>query len=437
MSAHPPRMDRLLAALGDAFPRALSKAAAREVLAEARAAGRIPELEGCAEAVRQKLRNWTRPVVVHTINATGVVLHTGLGRAPLGEAAAAVAREAAAYTIVEVDRRSGHRNQREDGLQRMLCDLTGAEAGTVVNNNAGATLLVLAALARGREAIVSRSELVEIGGGFRIPEVMQESGTLLREVGTTNRTRLSDYERAIGENSGMLLKVHRSNFRVVGFTAEVDLPELVGLGRARGLPVVYDMGSGCLEDVSGLGIEDEPVVRASLQTGIDLALFSGDKLLGGPQAGIIVGKREAVAQVRRHPLFRALRPGKLTLAALEAVLRSYWLGRSQELPVQRILRARPEELRRRAEALAMGLAGVAVEPSETRIGSGAAPTSGLPSYALRLAGKAQNLAHRLRNGEPPVFGRVQAGALWLDVRTVLPEEDAALRAVLERELGAL
>ncbi len=436
MGAHPPRMDDLLDATAEAGPRALRKAAARAVLADERQAGRIPSLEDCTALVRARIEQWTRPVCVRVLNATGVVLHTGLGRAPLGDAARHLAEAAAGYTIVEVDRASGKRNKREDGLQRMMRDLTGAEAGTVVNNCAAATMLVLAALARGKEVIVSRSELVEIGGGFRIPDVMEESGATLREVGCTNRTRLADYERAIGENTGMLLKVHRSNFRVVGFTEEVELPALVALGRKHDLPVVFDMGSGCLEDVRPFGIEDEPIAREGVETGVDLCMFSGDKLLGGPQAGLIVGRKPAVTRVRRHPLFRAVRPGKLTLTALEQVLRRYWLGRSAELSVHRVLSASVDSLRARAEALAEGLAQVSVEASEARVGSGAAPTSGLPSCALRIRHADAEALHRaLRIGEPAIFGRVQAGDLWLDLRTVLPEEDAELRAALERELA--
>lgn len=434
--SHPPRMDAILDATATSgLPRELRKRLAREILAEARTNGSIPAVTEVAIELVRRERELVKPSYVRCINATGVVLHTGLGRAPLGKVAERVAEAVRGYTIVEVDRESGERNQRENGLLRFLRDLTGAESATVVNNNAAATLLALAALGRGREVIVSRSELVEIGGGFRVPDVMAESGAKLVEVGTTNRTRIADYERAITEDTALLLKVHQSNFRIVGFTEEVGLPALVSLGAQRGVPVVFDMGSGCLTDLGPADIPDEPTVRQVLEAGVDLALFSGDKVLGGPQAGVIVGKGELVARIRRHPLFRAVRPDKMTLVALEETLRAYWLDRAGDVLTQCLLFADVNGLRERALTISSALRGVEVKPSEARVGSGAAPAVGLRSWALVIAENATSVQRRLRLVDPPVFGRVFDGALWLDLRTVLPEEDQILRDILQAILS--
>jgi L-seryl-tRNA(Ser) seleniumtransferase len=384
------------------------------------------------------------------INATGVIIHTNLGRSPLAAAAQAQLLETASYySNLEYDLARGERGSRHDHLEGLLREITGAEAALVLNNNAGAVLLALKALAEGREVIVSRGQLVEIGGSFRMPEIMAASGAIMREVGTTNKTHLRDYEGAITLDTAMLLKVHPSNFRVTGFTSEVALPELVALGRRYQLLVVEDLGSGCLVDLSRYGIEREPTVQETLKAGVDLVLFSGDKLLGGPQAGLALGERSAVARLRRHPLTRALRPDKMTLAALEATLRLY-LDEPQALaaiPTLRMLTRPEKELERLAGTLARSLRRrgggrlkVEVRPSVARVGGGSLPTTSLPSRALALDWPPlapHQLEERLRQAQPPIIGRVEQGALLLDLRTLLPEEERLLLTALEGVMAGL
>jgi L-seryl-tRNA(Ser) seleniumtransferase len=350
------------------------------------------------------------------INATGVIVHTNLGRAPLAEAALRrVADVGRGYSNLEYSLEAGARGSRQDHVAPILCSLTGAEAALVVNNNAAAVLLALAALAEGREVLVSRGELIEIGDGFRIPDVLARSGARLREVGTTNRTRAADYEQAIGPETALLLRVHQSNFRLVGFTAQPRLDELVRVGRAHGLPIVDDLGSGVLVELEG-----EPSARDAVAAGADLACFSGDKLLGGPQAGIVVGKAELIERLRRHPLQRALRADKLTLAALEATLALYQDPErlAVELPVLRMLREPPETVRARAARLAT-LVGGDVEETVARVGGGALPLAELQSFACAVG---EDLAPGLRDREPPVVGIVRDGRLLLDCRTISEAE---------------
>jgi L-seryl-tRNA(Ser) seleniumtransferase len=356
------------------------------------------------------------------INATGVVLHTNLGRAPLApEALARVAAVARGYSNLEYDLGAGARGSRQDHLAGLLRDLTGAEAALVVNNNAAAVLLALAALAEGRDVVVSRGELVEIGDGFRIPDVLTRSGARLVEVGTTNRTRIADYERAIGADTAAILRVHQSNFRIVGFAEQPAVHELARLAQRRGLVLVDDLGSGVLEEAG-----DEPTVRSSLEAGADLVTFSGDKLLGGPQAGIVVGRAELVERLRGHPLQRAVRADKLTLAALEGTLALY--RRSESPPVLRMLAEPPDSVRARAERLA-GLTGGRVEATVARTGGGSLPLAEIESFACALA---EDLAAPLRTGELPVIGIVRDGMLLLDCRTIAEDEveevAAAVRA---------
>jgi len=391
-------------------PRALVVDAVRAVLADQRRGRR--DATGLAAEVRKRLRPSLRPVV----NATGVVLHTNLGRAPLADEAAAAISRAVGYATLEWDPESGERGSRHQHVAEHLCALTGAEAACVANTNAGAVLLALVALAHGREVVVSRGQLVEIGGGFRVPEVLAASGCRLVEVGTTNRTRLADYERACGPQTAALLRVHPSNFRVMGFTEETPLPQLADLACRFGLALVDDLGSGAL--APDPAYRDEPDVRASVAAGCDVACFSADKLLGGPQAGLVVGTEEAVARVRSHPLMRALRPDKLTLAALEATLA---LHRDPDrarvrVPVLRMLSTPPPELRRRAEGLAAEAGGEVVE-TVGRVGGGSLPLAELPSFAVALEHPdgADALAARLRTGEPPVAARVQDGRVLIDV----------------------
>ena len=391
--------------------------AARAVLARAREelqAGFEPG--DLAERLTAELAAAKRPALRRVLNATGVVLHTNLGRAPL--AAAALERVEAVgrgYSNLEYDVDEGARGSRQDHVAGLLRRLTGSEAALVVNNNAAAVLLALAALAEGREVVVSRGELLEIGAGFRIPDVLARSGARLVEVGTTNRTRAADYERAIGERTALVLRVHQSNFRVVGFTEQPRVEELAAVAQRHGLPLVDDLGSGVLVELA-----DEPSARASFAAGADLVTFSGDKLLGGPQAGVVVGRAELVEQLRRHPLQRALRADKLTLAALEGTLRLYLDPERalREVPVLRMLEEPVEAVRARAERLAEKVDGT-VEETVGRVGGGALPLAELPSFACAVE---EELAAALRAAEPPVIGIVRDGRLLLDCRTLADEE---------------
>ncbi len=376
------------------------------------------------DAVLVEIGRARQPSLRRVLNATGVLIHTNLGRAPLAEAALArVAEVGAGYSNLEYDLERGERGSRQDHLGALLQRLTGAEAALVVNNNAAAVLLALAALAEGREVIVSRGELIEIGDGFRIPDVLARSGARLVEVGTTNRTRAADYERAIGPESAVLLRVHQSNFRVVGFTERPELGELAAIAKRSGLPLVDDLGSGALARIG-----DEPTPADSLRAGTDLVCFSGDKLLGGPQAGIVVGRADLVEQLRRHPLQRALRADKLTLAALEGTL-ALALDPStrDEVPVLRMFHEPVEAVRARAERLAE-LVGGEVEETVARVGGGALPLAELPSCACAVE---EALAEPLRLGEPPVIAVVRDGRTLLDCRTLTdPEVDEVARAVV-------
>jgi L-seryl-tRNA(Ser) seleniumtransferase len=397
--------------------------AARTVLARAREeirAGREPG--DLATRLRDELGAARAPRLRRVINATGVIVHTNLGRAPIAEGALARVREAArGYSNLEYDLTDGARGSRQDHVAPLLRRLTGAEAALVVNNNAAAVMLALAALAEGREVLVSRGELIEIGDGFRIPEVLARSGARLREVGTTNRTRAEDYERAIGPDTALLLRVHQSNFRVVGFTEQPSLYELAQVGQSHKLPLVDDLGSGALVDLG-----DEPTARESLAAGADLVCFSGDKLLGGPQAGIIVGRAELVERLRRHPLQRALRADKLTLAALEGTLALY-LDAPEKIPALRMLCADFASVRERAERLA-NLVGGAVEETVARAGGGALPLAELQSFACAVE---EDLAVKLRAGDPPVIAIVRDGRTLLDCRTIADEEVDEVAAAIE------
>ena len=417
-------------------------AAVRETLEERRRAGGDVGPDDLAAAVARRLARAERPSLVRVINATGVVVHTNLGRAPLSpEAAARVAEVARSYSNLEYDLERGSRGNREAHAEARLRALLGAESTVVVNNCAAAVLLAVNTLAEGREVIVSRGELVEIGGSFRIPEVLRKGGARLREVGTTNRTRLADYRDALSPETGMILKVHPSNFRVVGFAEETTLAELAALAREASVPLVEDQGSGLLGRLPGpLGAE--PTALDALAQGADVVAWSGDKLLGGPQAGILAGGRAFVEPMRRNPLYRALRVDKMTLAALDATLVEHAAGRAAErVPVLRMILASREELGRRAAAFAAALAGQApgLEPrvveTASAVGGGAAPTVELPTVAVAIrpgSGGADGCAARLREGEPPVVARVMEDRVIVDLRTVDPEDEAALVAALVR-----
>ena len=398
--------------------------------------------EGLLADVEKEMAQTARPSLRRVINATGVVLHTNLGRAPLApDVLKHIAEIAGGYSNLEFDLTCGERGSRYEHVEKILCQITGAESALVVNNNAGAVLLTLNSLAEGKEVIVSRGQLVEIGGSFRIPDVMKKSGAHLVEVGTTNRTHLEDYERAINERTALLLKVHTSNFRILGFTAEVSLKDLVALGRAKGLPVLEDLGSGCLLDLSPYGIAKEPTVQEALTAGVDLVTFSGDKLLGGPQAGIILGRKKYLDLIEKNPLSRALRIDKLTLAGLEFTLRVYGQAEpAASIPVLRMLTCPLERLERRAKRLHRQWKGkldsfcrVKIKEEFSQVGGGALPLQRLPTWvvALRpLSTTAARVEKRLRESNPPVIVRVQEGEILLDLRTVAEREEKELLGIL-------
>jgi L-seryl-tRNA(Ser) seleniumtransferase len=419
-----PSVDELAREAGDA----LAVDAARAVIDRAREEIRAGADPGdLAARLREELADARRPQLRRVLNATGVVVHTNLGRAPLAdEALARVADAARGYSNLEYDLGEGARGSRQDHVAAILRRLTGAEAALVVNNNAAAVLLALAALAEGRDVIVSRGELIEIGDGFRIPEVLARSGARLVEVGTTNRTRAADYERAIGPETAVLLRVHQSNFRVVGFEERPRLEEVAAVARSPGLPRVDDLGSGHVSASNKLLLgHEEPTARDSLAAGADLVCFSGDKLLGGPQGGIVLGHADLVERLRRHPLQRALRIDKLSLAALEGTLLLH-LEAPERIPVLRTLRQEASTVRERAERLAEA-AGGEVEETVGRVGGGALPLAELPSFACALE---ESLAGPLRAGRPPVVGVVRDGRLLLDCLTLTDEEaDEAAAAV--------
>ena len=372
------------------------------------------------------------------INATGVVLHTGLGRAPLPESAARrAARAAAGYADLEVDRETGKRGKRTTRAEVFLVALTGAEDALVVNNNAAAVLLALTALARRKEVLVSRGELIEIGGEFRLPDIMAASGAKLVEVGTTNRTRLSDYRAALSPRTGLILRVHPSNYRVVGFTQAPSAAQLARLAQNAGVPFVHDLGSGLLDRYRGVAA-DEPAATEALADGADLVCFSGDKLLGGPQAGIVLGRAAMVERLRRNAMARALRVDKMQVSALESVLAMYATDRRAEIPVWRMVDAPVSAVRARARAVAAEFDGAEVRRSEAAVGGGSLPGHAIPSWAVVLPDRGpERLAALLRSGKPPVFCRVDAGGLAFDMRTVRPEDDErlarAIRYALEQE----
>lgn len=411
--------------------------AVREALSRARQAIQdgqpCPSVEDLVEAVQETLAHRLRPSLTPVINATGVIIHTNLGRAPLSvETVVAMWQIGCGYSNLEYSLEEGRRGSRYVHAEELLCRLTGAEAALVVNNNAGAVLLILATLAAGREVVISRGQLIEIGGGFRIPDVLRQSGARLVEVGTTNRTRLSDYREALTSETALLLWAHHSNFRIVGFAEEPSLADLVALGREVGVPVVGDLGSGSLLPTEPYGLAHEPTVQESVATGAALVSFSGDKLLGGPQAGIILGQRDLVERLRRFPLTRALRVDKTTLAGLQATLLHYLRGEAVEkIPVWAMIAASPQRLRSRARSLARRLAAqglpVQVVPGESAVGGGSLPGQTLPTFLVAIAAPSPDkLARRLRLGMPPVVARIEDDRLVLDLRTVIPGEDPLL-----------
>ena len=458
-----PSVDELLreaevVAIAEREGRAVVVEAARHALEKLRqeiAAGAIVE-DGLAarvatlpQVVEANVQRSLQPSLQHVINATGVVLHTNLGRAPLSSAALeAIQDTAGKYSNLEFDLASGTRGKRDAHVERLFQRLlepagAGDLSTIVVNNNAAAVWLALNSLAAGGEVIVSRGELVEIGGSFRIPDVMAQSNGILREVGTTNRTRIADYERAITDKTRLLLRVHRSNFEITGFTEQPSLEELVTLARARSIPLVEDLGSGALFDLKSAGIQEESGVLDSLRAGVDVVTYSGDKLLGGPQAGMLSGRRDLIARMRSNSLFRALRADKLVYAALEATLLAYVRGNYEGIPALRMMRMSKETVRARATDLANQLAGlphtkIELLEGESVIGGGAAPSTVLPTCLLAVqdeALSADELLTRLRNSAPPIVARVENDRVVFDLRTVFPEQDALIVAACRRILN--
>ena len=420
--------------MAERFGRERVVAAIREQV-EAERSGQASGDGDRAAQVESRLQAAVAPRLRRVINATGVILHTNLGRAPLSRAAVDALATAAGYSNLELDLGTGRRGERADLLAGLMTALFEAESAHVVNNNAAAILLALTALCKGREVIVSRGQLVEIGGSFRMPDVMRLSGARMVEVGTTNRTRSSDYEHAIGDRTAAILRVHTSNYRVSGFTESASLEDLAALARARGVLLIDDLGSGAIEPMA-----DEPTVAESVRL-CDVVTFSGDKLLGGPQAGIILGRTDVVRRLAKHPLARAVRIDKLTLAALEATLRQLLSGRYDEIPVQRMRKTPVEQVRRRVAMWSVKLEERGVPnrliPGESAVGGGSLPGHGLPTVLLALDGRASRLVAALRHGLPPVIARVEDGACCLDPRTVLKGEDEDLLDAVEAAAKSL
>ncbi len=441
-----PSVDRLLnttnaQALSHEYGRPLTLESLREALAAARArfskGQPIPETGKILEEAARLLEAWTAPTLLPLINAAGVVIHTNLGRAPLSRAAnQAVQAVAQGYSNLEYDLPKGRRGSRLVHAEALLQRLTGAEAALVVNNNAAAVVLVLTALARRRRVVISRSQLVEIGGGFRVPDVMRQSNARVVEVGATNRVHLADYEEALAEPTALIMRAHRSNFQIIGFTSEPSLAEIADLAHRYGVPVVDDLGSGALLDTALYGLGHEPMVQESLADGADLVCFSGDKLIGGPQAGIIIGRVELVNKLKKHPLARALRADKLCLAALSATLTHFLKDEAvDEIPVWRMIAAQEASLQARAAGWAAALGFGEVVAGQSTVGGGSLPGETLPTslLALDVRSPTRTLAG-LRKGHPPVIARVEGERILLDPRTVLPEQDEILLARLQAAL---
>ncbi len=436
----------------DRYPRRYVLAAIREVLAFKREEiqkGYTPDtaIEALASDIEIKIERLTARRLRPVLNATGVVIHTNLGRAPLSAGALEnIERVARGYSNLEYNLQEGGRGRRYDHLRWILGELTGAEDAIVVNNNAAAVLLCLSALAAGREVLVSRGELVEIGGAFRIPDVMRQGGAVLREVGTTNKTHLRDYREALGDGTALILKVHRSNYRLIGFTGEVSIDELVELGRERGVPVMFDLGSGCLIDLKPYGIHGEPLVQEVVGKGVDIVTFSGDKLLGGPQAGIILGRKALIDRISRHPLTRAVRIDKLTLAALEETLLQYADTEKarERIPVLKALLEDEERLKRRAKRVRLLIrrelktVEADIERDESQAGGGALPGVYLPTYVVVLKRKglsALTVAERLRRGTTPVVARIREDRVVVDLRTIPDRDVKTLVKAIKEALG--
>jgi L-seryl-tRNA(Ser) seleniumtransferase len=446
-----PKIDDLLRSsaleqLREEYPEQTIADGARQVIADLRAGvvngsvDTLPDEDVLLDRITKRIRAAARPSMHTVINGTGIVLHTNLGRACMSEKAAHAAYDAACrYSTLEYNVATGSRGLRYSHVESLICRLTGAESALVVNNNAAAVLLVLSAMTTGGQVPVSRGELVEIGGSFRVPEIMEACGAQLKEVGTTNKTHLFDYERAITPDTKALMKVHTSNYRIVGFTEKPSLSEMVELGHRYNLPVIEDLGSGCLVNLEQFGLHDEPTVQESIKAGVDVVTFSGDKLLGGPQAGIIVGKKQYVDMMKRHPLTRAMRVDKMTLAALEATLRSYADGIWNDIPTMAMLAASAVELKEKAGVLLEQLRQAEVSAHlvavEGQVGGGSVPTQTMPSWAVALEGDVESLEKKLRLGENTIVGRIHDGKYLLDVRTIWVEDFPVIVLALKEAMA--
>lgn len=420
-----------------AYGRPLTVRAMRETLEtvreEVRAGSEMPPIERILMLVETRLAGWIRPTLEPVINATGVILHTNLGRAPLSKAAIqAMLTVSGGYSNLELDLESGKRGSRLIHAEALLTQLTGSEAAVVVNNCASAVLLVLSALARGKRVVIARSQLVEIGGGFRVPDVMKQSGAKLVEVGTTNKVRLDDYEEALSGAPALFMRAHRSNFRITGFTEEPSLKQMAELAHQHGTILLDDLGSGTLLDVTRYGLAHEPTVQESLEAGADVVMFSGDKLLGGPQAGIILGRADLLAKIKKHPLARAVRADKTRLAALSATLLHYLKDEAErEIPIWQMMAEKPERLQARAQAWQAQLGFGEVVPSESAIGGGSLPGETLPTFVLSLSVKSpEKVLASLRKRTPPIIARTENNRVLLDPRTVFPEQEPLLLTAL-------
>jgi L-seryl-tRNA(Ser) seleniumtransferase len=442
-----PSVDRLLSAddasdLIASYGRPLTLQALRVSLESARIAIQqgeaAPKEADLISGTRATLQSWLLPSLKPVINATGVIIHTNLGRAPLSVAAQhAISEVASDYSSLEYDLERGARGSRDDHIERILVRLTGAESALVVNNNAAAVLLVLTVLAHEMEVIVSRTQLIEIGGGFRIPQIMEQSGAILREVGTTNRTHFKDYEGAVTDKTALILRVHHSNFKLVGFTTEPSLTELIDVGRQHDLPVLDDLGSGALLDTAKYGLGHEPMVQESVREGAPLIAFSGDKLIGGPQAGIVVGEKALIDRLRKHPMARAVRSDKMSLAGLSATLNHYLMDEAPEtVPVWMMITASEDQMKSRAEEWKQRLGTGEVVSGRSTVGGGSLPEETLPTRLLALEADHPNeFTDRLRQVDPPIIARVEDDRVLCDPRTVLPNQEKRLLSGLRSVLG--
>jgi L-seryl-tRNA(Ser) seleniumtransferase len=441
-----PSVEQLLQLSGDliaAYGRPLTLQALRASLDDVRGRFKLnpelalPTIEEILYGAESRLSAWTQPTLLPVINATGVIIHTNLGRAPLSKATLAAMQTAAqGYSNLEYDLGTGKRGSRLVHAEAVLQKLTGAEAAVVVNNNASAVMLTLAALANRKRAIIARSQLVEIGGGFRVPDVMKQSGAKLVEVGTTNRVHLRDYEEALSEPTGVVMRAHRSNFKIVGFTKEPELKDIVDVAHKVGVIVVDDLGSGSFLDTARYGLAHEPTVQESLEAGVDVVCFSGDKLLGGPQAGIIIGKAGLIAKIKKHPLARAVRADKVALAGITATLLHYLKDEAErEIPIWGMISMKREQVRARAEAWRDALGQGEVVESESTVGGGSLPGESMKTWVLALDVKSPDkFMARLRTSNPPVIARTENDCVLLDPRTVLPEQEHDLLRVLQENL---